>query len=328
MRIASLITKLVCLPLQASLKLPIQFTWKPGPYLPLALHCNNSPVVVQGKVYVGGGAAEWERDRYIIMEYDICSGKWATLPPYRTSLFAMAAVNNQVVLVGGRDHDGTSRMLGVWRADQKEWTHPYPYMNTARSKCSAAAYTDWLVVTGGVDNQWLPLSSVEVLNTETKQWHAGPPMPKPLQQMKTAVVRDVLYAMGGYLGHITGGQPTDQVYSVSFKDLIPYLNSKPEPEAQVWKEIPGLQLYKATPCSTKGSLLAVGGEDKNYKKVSAIHLYRPDTGEWVKIGDLPTPRSYCVCTMIADNKKMVVAGGWEGRAAYQGTKRMDIALLN
>ena len=57
--------------------------------------------------------------------------------------------------------------------------------------------------------------------------------------------------------------------------------------------------------------------------MSAIHLYHPDTGKWVKVGDLPTPREDCTCIMVTD-KEMLVAGGYDEGYIL---KSMDIALL-
>ena len=58
--------------------------------------------------------------------------------------------------------------------------------------------------------------------------------------------------------------------------------------------------------------------------MSAIHLYQPDTGEWVKVGDLPTPRYNCSCAMITDTE-MLLAGG---EADKHILRRSDIALIN
>jgi N-acetylneuraminic acid mutarotase len=57
--------------------------------------------------------------------------------------------------------------------------------------------------------------------------------------------------------------------------------------------------------------------------VTAIHLYQPDTEEWVKVGDLPTPRSHCTCAMITD-REMLVAGGNDGARKLSN---VDIALI-
>ena len=279
-------------------------------------------VVVEGTVYVGGGDTGLGiGNKYIVMTYDISTGKWATLPPYRACDFAMTAINNQLVLVGGFEHYGDrSKVVGVWDAENKQWTHPYPQMHTVRSKCSAVVHNEWLVVAGGWPASGAMLSSVEVMNTNSKQWYAGPPTPIPWSSVKTATVGDECYFMGG--SNATWS-PTNTVYSVSLSALTTGLNSSTR-KGQIWKEISELQTVHSTPLSISGSLLAVGGKDKDGKAVTAIHLYQPDTGEWVKVGDLPTPRSDCTCAMIT-NREMVVAGGMSG--GYR-QKRMDISSIN
>ena len=93
------------------------------------------------------------------------------------------------------------------------------------------------------------------------------------------------------MGGSIGGDSTNIVYSVSLPALTSQLNPKnpSQRDTQTWKKISGLHLTQSTPLSISGSLLAVGGMDKD-REVSGIHLYQPDTGEWVKVGDLPTPR--------------------------------------
>ena len=281
--------------------------------MPFEMGDSVQSVVVEETVYVGGGFVGYGSaydNNYIVMTYDISTGKWATLPPYSAYDFAMTSINNQLVLVGGNEHGDRSKVLGVWDADNKQWTNPYPEMHTSRSSCSAVVHNEWLVVVGG----WLPgrsLSSVEVMNTNTKQWYAGPPTPIPWNSMKTATVGDECYFMGGY--NVTG--PTNTVYSVSLSALTTGLNSSTS-EGYRWKEISGLQTTRSTPLSISGSLLAVGGKDKD----NAIHLYHSDTGEWEKVGDLPTPREDFTCAMISD-REILVAGGWDGKRL----KSMDIA---
>ena len=273
-------------------------------------------VVVEGTVYVGGYPG------YTVMTYDISTGKWAALPRYRASGYAMAAINNQLVLVGGSQYDGdVIKVLGVWNVDNKQWTHPYPEMLTERSDCSAAVYKEWLVVAGGESTYFEDISSVEVMNTNSKQWYAGPPTPTPWSFMRTAVVGDTCYFMGGVIDRCS----TDKVYTVSFSALTSGLTSK-EPRkngSPMWNEISGLQLKYSTPLSISGSLVTVGGRDKSHKTMTTVHLYQPDTGKWVEVGDLPSPRHDCICAMITD-KEILVAGGFDRRNAL---KSMDIALL-
>ena len=103
------------------------------------------------------------------MEYGISSGIMV-LPPYRACEFTMTVISKQLVLVGGLEPGGcSSKVLGVWRTESKEWTHPYPDMPTARFQCSAVVCNEWLAVAGGVGDSWERLSSIEVMNTDTKQ---------------------------------------------------------------------------------------------------------------------------------------------------------------
>ena len=111
--------------LQVPLQFPLQLRWRRGSDMPIGMGGNIQSVVMQGKVYVGGGLST-DND-YIVMVCDISSGKWAKLPPYRAWGFAMTVSNNQLVLVGGQEHEQCSKVLGVWRAESKEWTHPYPH---------------------------------------------------------------------------------------------------------------------------------------------------------------------------------------------------------
>ena len=164
-----------------------------------------SAYVQSVRLYVGGGFAFGNKQT--VMIYNISSGEWATLPPYRTQLFCNGS--NQV-LIGGEKcivSDG-SRVLGVWEADHKVWTHPYPELSTQRKKCSVVTYNQWLVVAGSYP--YLHAFPIEVLNTESKRWYAGPTTPIPWSSMKRAVVGDMGYFMGGYAG--IGGLPTKNVY--------------------------------------------------------------------------------------------------------------------
>ena len=250
--------------------------------MPFEMSSYVQSVMVEGTVYVGGGYAGYgSRNNYLVMTYDISTGKWATLPPYRACEIAVTAINYQLVLVGGVEQGEGKKVLGVWDTDNKQWTHPYPEMPTARSHCSAVVYKKWLVVAGGASFHGDTLSSVEVMNIDTKQWYFGPPTPTPWSYMRTAVVGDTCYFMGGLISEVS----TDKVYTLSLSALTSGLTSKEQWKDKIpmWSEISGLQLKYSTPFSISGSLLAVGGRDESYNSVTSIHLYQPDTGKWVKV---------------------------------------------
>ena len=282
-------------------------------------------VVVLGRVYVGGGYVGHRSPvNYAVMEYDINSVKWTELPPYRVRDFAMIVINSQLVLVGGETSGNSSKMVGVWRAEITEWTRNFPEMPTARSDCSAAVYSKWLVVAGGWGDGMVRLSSVDAMNTDTKQWFAGPSMPISWDSMKTASVGDTCFFMGGGIAQNFGY--ATEVYSVHLPALISQLSSLESrgknKQEQLWKEISGLQTVRSCPLSISGSLLAVGGLDMG-EAVTTIMLYQSHTGKWVELGNMPNPRYNCTSTMIT-NKEMIVAGGYIGDSM---TPQLDIAFI-
>ena len=266
-------------------------------------------VVAEEAVYVGGGSADNSDNNCVVMKYDTRSECWSTLPQYRARDFGMSVINNKLVLVGGFCRGNASKKLGVWKED---WSHPYPKMRTARACCSAAFHRKWLVVAGGI-NEGRILSSIDILNIETQKWEDGPELPTPQTEMKAVIVGDTYYCLGGF----NDGRVTDNVYSASIETLT---DSKKEG----WKVITGLQLIRSVPLSFNGSLFVVGGVSKARKAVTAVHLYRPDAGEWVKVKDLLSPRSECACAQISDYEVMI-AGGWNWLA--KSTNRVDFAVL-
>ena len=283
--------------------------------MPFAMSAYIQSVVVQGRVYAGGGCSTARNNEYVVMEYESYSGRWGTLTPYTTRRFGITAIHNQLVLVGGMLRDASrSRSLGVWRAQDKKWTHPYPDMSIARSNPSAVTYSEWLVVAGGYDGN-NNLSYVEVMNTTSNQWFTAAPIPTRVSEMRTALEGDMWYLMGGCVC----GYSSDMVYSVSLPALTSQVNSKNTRE-EIWKEISGLGHTSSSPLSISGSLLALGWDGK---VMTAIHHYQPETGEWVKVGDLPSPRQNCTCAQITEGE-ILVAGGYDGKSLLRSTELVHL----
>lgn len=293
--------------------------------MPFRMGCSIQSVLICGKLYVGGGRSTllsaFSPTDYVVMEYSVDSKEWATLPQYKSCYFSLAVINNQLVLIGGREDNGSySKKLGVWETGSKTWTHPYPEMFTARSRCSVVVYVQWLVVAGGVvDKQFL--SCVEVMNIDTKQWYSAPPTPIPWSNMKTALVGDVAYFMGGSNSAVD----FKSTFRLCMKTLISHtsLQSTDGTASQMWKEISSLKVKKSTPISYKGSLLSVGGRYKG-SGLTAVRLYQPKSEEWVKVGNLPYACYNCACAMIRDNE-MLVAGGKSNLVQF--LKRVDLASI-
>lgn len=264
-------------------------------------------VVIEEIVYVGGGSGRDENDRYTVLQYDSQSGEWSKLLPYLTYNFGMTVARNQLVLVGGESDGYCSRFLGVWDTKILDWTHPYRDMKEARAESSVVTFNEWLCVAGGRDSGLHNVPLVEIMNSDYNEWYTAAPIPVELTGMKTAIVGDTWYLMGG----LKEDDFTDNVYSVFLPDLISQIDSKNTAEkGNIWRKISGLGLHSSTPFSFGGSLLALGGKDNNtLAAVSTIHQYTPATGIWMEVGDLPLPWYDFTCVKSINND-IFVAGGY------------------
>ena len=298
--------------------------------MPFEMDLYVQAVCLQGKVFVGAGLCAYNPNNSVVMVYDIPSERWSQLPDYhQIGGFAMVVVKNQLVLVGGSDLHSRVNTLGAWKADTREWTRPYPHMRLPRTRCSAVAYKEWLVVAGGLSDgrPSLPLPSVEVMNTDSTMWHNLPPMPEPFSDMKTAVVGDTCYFMGGCIeggSHPSGLTATDKAFSLSLPSLVAQMSSR-SIQRGVWGEIGGF--VRCTPLSLGGSLLVLGGRVQRSQAAREIRCYQPDRDAWEEVGSLPSPRFNCACALVSSDRRemLVVVGGCGG--GNRKMKAVDVALF-
>ena len=294
------------------IKFPLQVKWTRGPDMPFEMSGYIQSVTIQDTVYVGGGhAGLMSPNNNIMMTYNTRSCKWHQLPPYTAEYFTMVVINNQLVLVGGHESAyHSTNLLGMWDTGSSQWTRPYAAMPTARINPSAVVYKQWLIVAGG----WTDgngLSTVEVLDVASNQWYSAPSTPTPWYGMKSTILGDMWYLMGGYSDDDDDDDHNDIVYSVSLPDLISRTlsSSSGSTHHDMWKKISGLGHYWSTPLCMSGALLAVGGRMvKDKESVNTIHRYVPETEEWVEVGQLPSPLYDCTCTFTLDQKILVFGG--------------------
>ena len=255
------------------------------------------------------------------MVYDPKQDSYDTLPPYTYKWFSMAVVNNQLVLVGGRDVQTgeVTNKLGVWNEQSRRWTHPLPPMTTACNSPSVATHNNrWLVVIGGYNGK-NHLSRVEILDTtESRLWYHAASLPQSCSHVLPATIGSMCYLLGGFTHR---GTPSKKVFSVCLDDLISQAVSPPAsasapPTPSSWQSLSDTPLANSTSLAFNGALLAVGG----YGGSTAIYHYQPSSRSWIKAGELPTKRSHCTCTVLPSGDLYVTGGG------YAAT-RVDIASL-
>ena len=289
--------------------------------MPFGMYMYPQVVVFNGNAYIGGGTAPTDREHQTVVVYDPQKDSYDTLPPYTYKWFSIAAVNNQLVVVGGVDIRTIklTNQLGVWNEQSKSWTHPLPPMTTACISPSVATHNNrWLVVMGGVSGDGTVLSRVEILDTTgSGQWYQAAPLPQPCFSVSTATIGNMCYLLGGYNAV---GDASKKVFSVQLDELISQAVSQPAgarapATPSLWMTLPDTPLYHSTALAVNGALLAVGGRDS-----TAIYHYQPSRRSWIKAGELPAMQVCCCCTVLPSGE-VLVAGG------MSNTERVDIALV-
>ncbi len=270
--------------------------------MPIKMSGSVQSVVIGDTVYVGGGDAVNDRDECIVMKLE--QDQWTKLPEYTAQWFAMTSLANRLVLVGGLDrrNDKQTNRLSIFESGK--WTHPYPPMNIARSLSTAVSFNNYIIVAGGTDDKDKRTSSVEVLDVASRRWYIAQSLPNPRAILKLTLIENTLYLMGG-LDHT--GRTTKTVHHVDLNELIAKALSNLDTPT-LWQTLQEVPLKHSAPLSIGRSLFAVGGANDKSLTSSSIHLYQPDTRRWVKVGDLPTARYYCTCSVLPSGE-VIVAGG-------------------
>ena len=265
-------------------------------------------VIIGKTMYIGGGQAE--SSNYKILEHKIEMGLWKEIET-PVAGFGVAVVNDQVIITGGRDEEG-SLTNQVWALDSltKTWTQPFPAMPTAKWWSSAVGYKRWVLVVGG-DNE----KCVEVLDTKSKQWYTASPLPNIAFRPSLAMIKDTLYVVW-----------EKSAASVSIPMLILYSmsqsqasNSTNEPRPTEWQSLPDTPTSYPAITLFHGCLLTVGAQ---YPPSSNIAMYLPHNKQWLSVAQLPTPRNGCTCIVLPETEEMMVIGGEDKNEKF--IKSIDI----
>ena len=292
---------------------PLTLRWRQHSDLPWGVeypHC----VMVEEKLYIGGGYTKYSGDDHTVCQYE--SDQWVRLERYQCWRFAMAAVKKKLTLVGGWDPSAwrVTNEIAVWerKGVSHQWTHPYPPMPTPRYSSAVATHNQWLVVAGG-SVYGNDLATVDLLNTDTRQWLSTTPLPVKCGHVTTAIVQDELYLVGA------GGTLTTTLV-VSLPDLV---STDSANTAKSWRTLPTPPLERSAAITLHGALLAVGGCHGNDRS-TAIHAYQPATNNWKQVGELPTARERCGCTLLPSGE-LLVAGGVDSNG--KRTILVDVAAM-
>ena len=289
----------------------IRLNWTQGRMAPCKM-VSSTDAVVDGSVayFSPNGTGQ-------LHAYNSTTDTWSRLPDCRTVRTTLAIVNGLLTTVGGRvDGNNSNKLFSLTgEGRDRKWTEVFPPMTTKRHAVIAVTTGRALIVAGGY------LTTVEIMNTDTRQWSTAADLPQPMDSASATVCGDRIY-MCGEESVITGSLPA-LLQSCSLK-IFEAQPSTLSPQGPVWSTVTDLPVKQSTIVSINNRLLAIGGCDSDYKSTTSVRLYDPVNNSWQNISHLSTPRGWCFAVVLSDNRIMVV-GGCE--SIYSKTNTVEFASV-
>ena len=284
----------------------VNIKWEEGAPAPVN-QSGHTAVWLDGLVYVGGGYEAGLKELYTIYCYNLVNNSWSSLISAPYCLFAMTALNNNLLIAGGRNKslETTDQVLTL---DAMGHLSNYTKMITARSLSTAVGHQGVLIITGGKDHKGMKLASTELFNSSTDQWYTSYDLPQPHYWLRSVIVDDMLYMLGGI---DQNGKASSAVFTAPLDKLS--MNQLR------WSTYQNTPRYRSAPVSARGThLLILGG----YKRVendctftSDIYKLNRVNQSWEAVGHIPSKRYSLAAVSLADNR-MVVVGGENDRREY------------
>ena len=292
---------------------------------------NGKTVVINRKVYCGGGGGAGNYSEYTVYCYDPSQGKWTALPPLPVRYFSLGQVNSKLVAVGGQKSNGTI-ISGVYTYHEEplKWKQTIPPMPIATSSPGVLSLQSALVVAGGHIHKSSYTAAVEIFKPDTSQWYTTDYLPMACCQLSLVAIGNTCYALGGY-----NGSYLNQALYASVDDLLgnavpanqtPHSGSSATQSA--WKTWPDTPTYHPAVAVLAGNLLTVGGGKipNGLSDMKQIYMYSPSTNSWIYICDLPAPRSIATVAVLSSTEILVIGGfcGTTVNTVYKGILHLKL----
>ena len=258
---------------------------------------------------VGYFSSEYSRD---VFAYDSEKDDWSKLPECPQRSFGLAVINNLLTAVGGKasglfSGGLTNRLVSF---NGSKWVTIFPPMPTKRDRLAVISAQNYLIVAGGMREEWNVLSTVEVMNTDTREWYTAASLPEPFYYMSATVCGGRLYLLGGIDKR---GSPTHAVFTCTLDSLIHSCHSPSQTpphtnEAGVWQRIADVPMRCSTCTTLNGRVLAVGGKDSHSTPTPNVYMYNGDSDSWSLVGHMSTARYWSLVVGLRDC--IIAVGAW------------------
>ena len=248
----------------------------------------------------------------VVQVYNLDEAAWTKLPLAPQYNSQAVAINNQLVLIGGREASSrtTSNMVSTWTG--QGWQQDIPAMPTKRMRPGVTTYGTYVIVAGGrdEDNETL-LNSINVLNTTKYQWltPAYLQLPRPMSSIQITVSATHIYVAStdiAYDATTNTATSSKSVWQLPVSTLKKVLLGE-DHSSHGWEEIAPTPHYKSALLQDTAHPLAVGGHESR-GATSIIAMYDPRSNNWSTVGQLLEPRTWCTVVSLSRHSFLVCGG--------------------
>jgi N-acetylneuraminic acid mutarotase len=282
--------------------------------------------VVEGRVYVIGGAGEDNKPFGSVQVYDPATGAWAARAnmPTARGLFGTSAVGRTIYAIGGTTI-GRDKLAVVEAYDTATdtWTRRAD-MPTPRNALSAAVVDGKVYAIGGWGYDrprggWESIdptatgqdfSRVEVYDPETDTWTTRADMPTPRSHMTVSALGGKIYAIGGG-ARIVAGRSGEWLQLLEVYDTATNRWARaadlPTPRSVMSSSVVDGRIYVMGGAFSRGSASSAEELLRTMRTLSVVEVYDPASGRWTRAADLATARGWFSTSVV--NGTVYVVGG-------------------
>ena len=303
----------------------MRLNWNRGNSAPCEMYRWCDAVVGEGVVYFRRAGPN---NLHINYSYNIADRCWNQLPRCPLGHPTLIIVDGQLTGVGDKSPISNQLSTLQRRGHSQQWVTAYPPMPTRRYLTTALCTETALIVAGGVGEGNRVLTTVEVMQRDSRQWSTAASLPLPLTRCSVTLLDGHIYLLGG----LTVNKSSRRVLSCSLRHLLDSsclqsasgIGSRVRVR-NVWNMLTDLPVYDSTCVSFRGSLLAIGGRDEHYRPTSAVHIYIPATNAWEVVSHMETRRYQFFAAVVANQQIMVVGGAIQKHPRFVCTSEVEFA---
>ena len=262
--------------------------------------------------------------------YHIDDQKWTTIldiPQYR---YGADIIQGHLTLIGGMD-TVTGKVTGKLSTYVNDhWEEIYPPMPTPRVGFGVVLKDNLLITAGGVCAGGI-VSTVEVLNTESKQWYSlkSLQLPEPIFSCGMTISSGYVYIGGG---RNAAEKAYKSYWRLPWSIVQRSVQSRDNTSSPViWEKIADSPFRLSSLLPNSKLPVLFGGNESEIKsedrRRSDIFVYDPTQKRWTAVGNISTERTR-PCLVPINSNAVFVCGGYMGNSCTNKTELLVMFLYN